>query len=131
MVIKNLITLKESILNLKKIIHDTLRAITIPNVVFQSLCCVWLFAAAWTAALQASPSLTISGVCSNSCPLNQWWHSTLSSSVVSFSSCSQSFPASGSFPKSLLFTSGGQSIELQLQHQPFQWISGLIPNINC
>ena len=61
MIIKNLITLKESVLNLKKIIHDILRAITIPNiVVFQLLCCVWLFATAWTEALQASLSLTIS-----------------------------------------------------------------------
>ena len=48
---------------------------------------------------------------SNSCPLSQWWHSTISSSVTPFSSCPQSFPASGSFPMSWLFTSGSQSIE--------------------
>ena len=48
-------------------------------------------------------------VCSNSCPLNRWRHSTISSSVTPFSSCPQSFPASGSFPVSLLFASGGQS----------------------
>ena len=48
--------------------------------------------------------------CSNSCPLRQWCHPTISSSVVPFSSCLQSFPASGSFPMSWLFTSGGQSI---------------------
>ena len=47
--------------------------------------------------------------CSNSCPLSQWGHSTMSS-VVPFSSCLQSFPASGSFPVSQLFGSGGQSI---------------------
>ena len=46
---------------------------------------------------------------SNSCPLSQWCHPTMSSSVVPFS-CPQSFPASGSFPMSQLFTSGGQSI---------------------
>ena len=46
---------------------------------------------------------------SNSCPLSQWCHPTISSSVVPFSSCLQSFPASGSFPMSQLFTSGGQS----------------------
>ena len=40
------------------------------------------------------------GVCSNSCPLSQWWYPTVSSSVTSFSSCPQSFPASGSFPMS-------------------------------
>ena len=43
------------------------------------------------------------GVCSNSCPLSQWCHPTISSSVVPFSSCPQSFPASGSFPMSWLF----------------------------
>ena len=48
--------------------------------------------------------------CSNSCPLSWWCHKTISSSVIPFSSCLQSFPASGSFPMSQLFTSGGQSI---------------------
>ena len=47
---------------------------------------------------------------SNSCPLSQWYHSTVSSSTVPFSSCLQSFPASGSFQMSQFFTSGGQSI---------------------
>ena len=47
---------------------------------------------------------------SNSCPLSQWCHPAISSSVVPFSSCLQSFPASGSFPRSQFFTSGGQSI---------------------
>ena len=49
-------------------------------------------------------------VCSNSCPLSQWCHPTISSSVIPFSSCLQSFPASESFPMSRLFASGGQSI---------------------
>ena len=48
----------------------------------------------------------------NSCPLSQWCHPTISSSVVPFSSCPQSFPASGSFEMSQLFASGGQSIEV-------------------
>ena len=52
------------------------------------------------------------GVYSNSCPLSQWCHPTISSSVVPFSSCLQSFPASGSFPLSQFFASGGQSIEI-------------------
>ena len=47
---------------------------------------------------------------SNSCPLSQWCHPTISSSVVPFSSCLQSFPASGSFQMSRLSASGGQSI---------------------
>ena len=55
------------------------------------------------------PSPT-SGACSNSCPLSQWCHSTISSSVIPFSSCPQSFPASGSFPMSQFFTSDGQTI---------------------
>ena len=46
----------------------------------------------------------------NSCPLSRRCHPTISSSVVPFSSCPQSFPVSGSFPVSQLFTSGGQSI---------------------
>ena len=50
-----------------------------------------------TAAHQASLSFTISWSCSNSCPLSQWCHPTISSSVTPFSSCPQSFPASGSF----------------------------------
>ena len=50
------------------------------------------------------------GVHSNSCPLSWWCHPIISSSVVSFSSCLQSFPASGSFQMSQLFASGGQSI---------------------
>ena len=50
------------------------------------------------------------GACSNSCSLSQWCHPTISSSVIPFSSCLQSFPASGSFPMSQFFASGGQSI---------------------
>ena len=51
------------------------------------------------------------GVYSNSCPLSQWCHLTSSFSGVPFSSCLQSFPASGYFQKNQFFTSGGQSIE--------------------
>ena len=50
------------------------------------------------------------GVHSNSCPLSQWCHPAISSSVVPFSSCPQFLPASESFPMSQLFASGGQSI---------------------
>ena len=55
----------------------------------------------------ASPS---SGICSNSCSLSQWCHPTILSSVVPFSSCLQSFPASGCVPMSWLFASDGQSV---------------------
>ena len=50
------------------------------------------------------------GACLNSYPLSQWCHPTISTSVIPFSSCLQSFPASESFPVNRLFTSGGQSI---------------------
>ena len=50
--------------------------------------------------------------CSNSCPLSLWCHTTISSSVIPFSSCLQSFPASGSFPMSQFFASGGQRIRV-------------------
>ena len=51
---------------------------------------------------------------SDSCPLSQWCHPAISSSVVPFSSCPQSLPASGSFPMSQLFTRGGQSTGLSV-----------------
>ena len=75
----------------------------------QSLSRVWLFTP-WTAhARLPRPSLS-PGVCSSSCPLSGYCHPTILSSVVPFSSQLQSFPASGSFPMSQLFTSGGQRI---------------------
>ena len=77
------------------------------TVTVQSLSHVQLFATPWTAARQASLSITNY---LNPCPLSPWCHPAISSSVVPFSSCPQSFPASGSFQMSQLFTSGGQSI---------------------
>ena len=56
------------------------------------------------------PCISTSGACSNSLPLSHWCHPTISSSVIPFSSCPQSFPASGSFPVSQLIPSGGQSV---------------------
>ena len=49
-------------------------------------------------------------ICPSSCPLSRWCHPTILSSVIPFSFCLQSFPASGSFPMSWLFASGGQNI---------------------
>ena len=69
----------------------------------------------WSYWLQHSrlpcPSPTL-GVYSNSCSLIRWCHEIISSSVIPFSSCPQSFPASGSFQMSQLFVSGGQSIRV-------------------
>ena len=64
----------------------------------------------WTTACQASLSITISGVYSNSCPLSQWCHPTISSSVIPLLSYLQSVPASGSFSINQFFTSVGQII---------------------
>ena len=66
----------------------------------------------WDARLPC-PSLT-TRECSNSCPSSQWCHPTISSSVIPFSSHLQSFPASGSFPMSQFFASGGQRIGISV-----------------
>ena len=72
---------------------------------------------------------------SNSYPLSQWCHPTISSSVVPFSSCLQSFPASGSFPVSQFFASAGQSIgasasgsalPMNIQDWFLLWLTGWI-----
>ena len=68
----------------------------------QSLSRVWLFVTPWTVEHQVSFSITMS--------LSQWFHPIISSSVAPFSSCTQSFPTSESFPMSWLFASGTQSI---------------------
>ena len=76
----------------------------------QSLTRVQLFAIPWIAARQASLSIINSQSSLNSCPLSRWCHPAISSSVVPFSCCPQSLPASESFPMSQLFSWGGQSI---------------------
>ena len=79
------------------------------SVVLQLLSPIHLFATPWTTACQGPPSSPISWVCSYSYPLSQWCYLTTSSSVAPFF-CLQSLPASGTFPLSWLFASGGQSI---------------------
>ena len=67
----------------------------------------------WAHRLQHTRLLCLSstpGSCSNSCPSNQWWYPTISTSVIPFSYCLQSFLSSGSFPISQFFASRGQSI---------------------
>ena len=102
--------------------------ISIGIAVVQLLGHVLLFVTPWTAAHQASlvcPSLS-PWVCSNSCPLSQWCYPTILFSVTLLSSCHQSFPASGSFPISWLFTSGGQSIGASASVLPMN-IQGWFP----
>ena len=95
-------------------------------VAVQSLSHVWLL---WPHGLQhtrlpgPSPS---PGVCSNSCPLNQWCHLTISS-VTLFPSSPQSFPASQSFPVSQLSASGGHSIGASSSVLPMN-IQGSFPS---
>ena len=83
-----------------------------------------LYLTLWSHGLQharlPSPS-PIPRVCSNSCPLNQWCPPTISSSVIAFFFCLQSFPASGSFLTSMSHQVA-KVLEFQLQHQSFQWI---------
>ena len=83
------------------------------SVQFSSVQSLVMSSSLWPRELQhtrlSCPSPT-PRVYSNSCPSSQWCHPTISSSVIPFSSCLQSFPASGSFPRSHLFASGGQSI---------------------
>ena len=83
--------------------------------------CSVVFDSLWPHGLQHSrppcPSPT-PGDCSNSCPLSRWCHPTISSSVILFSSCLQSFSASGSFSMSKVT----KVLEFQLQHQSFQQI---------
>ena len=84
-------------------------------IVVQALSHVRLFGTPWTAAHQASLSFTNSGASSNSCPLSQWFHPTIVSSVIPFSSCLQSFPAAESFVMSWLSHQVAKVLELQLQ----------------
>ena len=72
----------------------------------QSLSCVWLFATPWFAWFPCP----FPRICLNLCPLSQWCHPTILSSVIPFPSYLQSVPVSGSFPMSWLFASGSQSI---------------------
>ena len=84
----------------------------------------------WTAARQASLSLTISRSLPKFMSMIQWRHPIISSSVGPFSSCSQSFLASGSLPVSWLFVSGGEHLS-RINWDIFQSQTELIPSANC
>ena len=85
------------------------------------LSCVWLFVTPWTAACQASLSSTFPQSLLKFKSFESMMFSNPLILCTPFSFCLQSFPASGSFPKSQLFISGGQ-LALQFQLQSFQWI---------
>ena len=95
--------------------HEIKRHLLLGRKAMTNLCysvaqCVWFFMIPWTAAHQVSYPSLCPRLCSNSCPLSQWCHPIISSSVTCCFSCPQSFPASRSFPMSLLFISGDQII---------------------
>ena len=86
----------------------------------QSLSCVRLFSTPWTAAHQAS--LSIIGVYSNSCPLSQWCHPTISSSVVPSAPAFNLSQHKGLFQRDSSSHQVAKVLEFQLQHPFFQWI---------
>ena len=106
------------------LVHFILHFFTI---IVQFLSLVLQFETQWTAAYQVSLSFTISWNLLNSCPLSQWCHPTISSSVIIFSSCLQSFPESRSFPMSQFFASGGQSIGASASVQKLVFIQKSSP----
>ena len=110
---KNIVTQLTFVGKVMSLLFNTLSrfviAFLLKSMSVQSLSSVWLFVTPWTAAHQASCPSPTPGDCSNSCALSQWCHPTISSSAVPFSSSLQSFPGSGSLPRNLWFSSGGQS----------------------
>ena len=109
-------------------------------VLFSSLSCVRLFAIHGLQHTRPPCPSPTPRACPNSCPLSQWCHPTISSSVIPFSSCLQSFPASGSFQMSQFFISGGQSIGVSASASvlpvniqdwfPLGWTGLISPDIN-
>ena len=103
----------------KEVLGFTLFSITVVrNQSELEICCCCSVAQSWPTLCNPMECSTpgfpvfhyLPRVCSNACPLSRWCHPVISSSVVPFSSCLQSFPESGSFPIVWLFASGGQSI---------------------
>ena len=100
----------------------------------QSLSCVWCFAMPWTAACQAPLSFTVSWSWLRCMSIEWWCHPIVSSSATSFSFCPQSFPASGSFPESVLHITWPEywsfSFSISLSNQHSAWfllgLTGLI-----
>ena len=78
------------------------------------------------------PCLSLTpGACSNSCPWNWWCRPAISSSVIPFFSCLQSFPASGPFPLSQFFASGGQSIRVSVSASPKEYNGAVSVQFSC
>ena len=99
---------------LKSKVKNSMPTISFSTISVQFSCSVMSYSLCTHGLQHARPPCPspTSGVYPNSCPLSQWCHPAISSSVIPFTSCPQSFPASGSFPMSQLFASGGSSIEV-------------------
>ena len=95
-------------------------------IVVESISRVQTLATPWTAACQAPLFFTISQSLLKFMSIESVMFLTISSSAPPFSSCPQTFPASGSFPMSRLFTSRAKGLEVQLQHQSSKIYSGVI-----
>ena len=93
--------------------------ISLAIIIIQLLSHVWLFVTRGLRHARLPCPSPSPGACSDSWSLNQWCHPTISSSVVPFSFCLQSFPALGSFLMSWLFTLGGRSIGTSALRQSF------------
>ena len=87
---------------------------------------VWPFVTPWLPHTRPPCPSPSPRACSDSCPLSQWCHLTISSSVLAFSSCLQSFPASGSFPKSQFFIMWPKYWSFNFRLSPSNEYSGLI-----
>ena len=90
----------------------------------QSFSCVQLFVTPWMEHARLSCPSPTPGACSDLCPSSRWCHSTISSSVIPFSSCLQSFSASGSFPGSWFFASDNQRIGVSASVLPGDYLLG-------
>ena len=110
--------------DIKKLIHHDQTGFILGMQEFfssvQSLSGVQLFVTSWTQYTRLSCPLPSPWACSNSWPLSQWCHPTISSSVILFSSCLLCSPALGSFPMSCLVTAGGHSIGASSSVSVFQ-----------
>ena len=111
-----------SLVNYRKWAKKKIHTFFFPSRVVPSTGCAWLFAAPWTGARQASMSFTVSQSLLKLCPLSQWCHATISSSVIP-SSVAFSFPQHlGLFQWVSSLHQVAKVLMLQLQHQSFQWI---------
>ena len=101
------------------------------DLLVQLLSHVWHFATPWLKHIRPPCPSPTPRACSNSCPLSQWYHPTISFSVIPFSSCFQSFPESGPFPMSRLFASVGQSIGASVSVLPVNIQDWLPLRLTC